>query len=384
MSKPIKTPKSPYFQYDIQIGGARFHGSTKCKTYRDAERFIEKLRRRVALGEEGLEEVTVDEACGLWWDAVGQYLSAHKTEEGRLAALVSGLGANELLSRLTLREWDAYVTLRLAPIQIPAVTRMVKGKLVVVREAREFRRSRSTVNREIQLARRVWAYVGEEDRGYRVKTPNWSKLIGKEPQERVRELSPEEEARLFQHLPAAIADMVEFAMLSGQRRSEVISLRWKDVDLAGRRCTVTVKGGNRHTFPITAHMVGLLKKQPRVAGVEEVFTYECKREVGGHETNVRRLAGKRYPFSKQGWKGQWERALKAAGINDFRFHDLRHTCATRLVRETGNLKIAQKLLGHSDIKTTARYAHATADDVAQAMERTQSQKNPVAYLKVVE
>jgi site-specific recombinase XerD len=81
-----------------------------------------------------------------------------------------------------------------------------------------------------------------------------------------------------------------------------------------------------------------------------------------------RLAGQRYPYSKQGWDRTWRRMLKEAGITDFRFHDLRHTSATRLVRASGNLKAAQKLLGHARIETTARYAHVTGDDLLEIME----------------
>jgi integrase len=87
-----------------------------------------------------------------------------------------------------------------------------------------------------------------------------------------------------------------------------------------------------------------------------------------------RVIGQRYPFSES-WRRWWYRAVKSAGLWDdrrspdrFRFHDLRHTRATRLLRETGNLKIVQKLLGHQSIKTTARYAHAFTDDVRAAME----------------
>ena len=68
-------------------------------------------------------------------------------------------------------------------------------------------------------------------------------------------------------------------------------------------------------------------------------------------------------------------ALKAAGIKDFRFHDLRHTAATRALRESGNLKVVQQLLGHADIATTARYAHAMTDDVRDVMEAMEAMES---------
>lgn len=56
-------------------------------------------------------------------------------------------------------------------------------------------------------------------------------------------------------------------------------------------------------------------------------------------------------------------AMVAAGIEDFRFHDLRHTFATRLLRHTGNLKLVSRLLGHTQVETTMRYAHVMLDDM---------------------
>ena len=57
-----------------------------------------------------------------------------------------------------------------------------------------------------------------------------------------------------------------------------------------------------------------------------------------------------------------------AGVTDFRFHDFRHTFASALLRQTGNLKLVQKALGHANIKTTTRYAHVLADEVGDAIE----------------
>ncbi len=61
--------------------------------------------------------------------------------------------------------------------------------------------------------------------------------------------------------------------------------------------------------------------------------------------------------------------MRDAGIEDYTWHDNRHTALTRIVRETGSLKTAQMLAGHSNIPTTARYAHATKDDVADALDQ---------------
>lgn len=61
------------------------------------------------------------------------------------------------------------------------------------------------------------------------------------------------------------------------------------------------------------------------------------------------------------------RACHAASVSNFRLHDTRHTCATRTLRGSRNLAAVQKLLNHSDPKTTLKYAHVLVDDVAEAM-----------------
>lgn len=383
MSKPIKKTGSPYYHYDFILNGQRLHGSTKCSSLRDAERFIAKLRREVLLGEgPGAEDVSVDRGFGLWWEAVGVHLRNWRTDEYRLLNLVEGLGPKAILSKLTLRDFDAYVAKRRAPVAIPAKTHLRHTwqgkervtKEVVDRPATTKRLSAASINRELQLAKRVFRWLAEDGRGYKVPRIAWKSLMLSEPKERVRELSAAEEERLFAALPGDLARLALFAMLSGQRRTELVELKWSGVDFDTMTASVVLKGGAPHQFPLTPLMVEVLEACPRVAGVEHVFTYEAAEDAPTAKgPAVVRLKGKRYPFSKQGWTRRWRRALAEAGISNFRFHDLRHTAATRLVRASGSLKAAQRLLGHTDIKTTARYAHATDDDVRLAMERSQKQ-----------
>jgi hypothetical protein len=82
-----------------------------------------------------------------------------------------------------------------------------------------------------------------------------------------------------------------------------------------------------------------------------------------------------YPLSESGLKTAMRRAVPDAGVANFRFHDTRHTAATRILRKS-NLRVAQILLGHSDIKTTTKYAHAVDDDIRAAMNAASPTKNP--------
>jgi integrase len=103
---------------------------------------------------------------------------------------------------------------------------------------------------------------------------------------------------------------------------------------------------------------------------ERVFTYIAQRTRKPQGL----VRGERYPITYSGLKTAWKRLRAAAGMTDFRFHDLRHDFATKLLRDTGNLKLVQKALNHADIKTTMKYAHVMDDEVAAALDRVQKSR----------
>lgn len=351
-----KTSKSPYWQYDFQVRGRRYHGSTGLAAKRAAEQFVAKLRTEAAAGIHAKPGITLDEAFGLWWANKGQFQRTAKTAEGQMERLLNALGRSTPVTSVTPGKLDDYVAKR--------------RKLV----------ENATVNREIELYRRVWRYIQDRDEFDIGKEIKWSKLKLPEPKERVRELSPDEEARLMAVLNTDLGAMVEFAELSGQRKTAIISLLWSNVDFDNKVAKFKIKAeaDGWHTIPLTARMIEIIRSRPRVC--PQVFTYECKRSAPpirrGNQVLPGRKKGERYPFSKQGWTREWRAALKAAGIEDFRFHDLRHTAGSRITRACGNLKITQKVLGHTSISTTARYAHASDDDVRRAMAAVESRNSP--------
>ena len=165
------------------------------------------------------------------------------------------------------------------------------------------------------------------------------------------------------------APWVQFALLTGLRRAETL-IRWSDVNWSAKIITRPGKGGRTVSTPITDAVAALLEPL-KDHHPEYVFTYACQRTRDGH------VKGHRYPISYEGGKTEWARLMKRAGVANFRFHDLRHTTATRLLRETGNLKLVQQALNHRDLKTTSKYAHVRNDEVAEALQRVaESRKNP--------
>ena len=342
--KPFKRQGSPFYQYDFVIDGRRFHGSTKCVSKADAQRIITRVYRAAILGSDTKPTINLDEACGTWWRDIGRHSPSNGTYKTQIKFLMAGLGAQTRIDEIGQGELTNYVA------------RRRHGK------------SNATVNRDIELLRRIWSHMA--DQGFEAQSIKWGKLKLREPKGRVRELGDGEQARLFAALPDNLKPVVMFALMSGKRRSEIIELAWSDVDFTRAEAKFRVKGGGFHTIPLTTAMVALIANQPKVC--PQVFTYVCERSTGRH--GIGRRKGERYPFSKQGWQRQWRAALQAAGVDDFRFHDLRHTAATRLLRETGNLELVRQVLGHADIGTTTRYAHADRDDQRAGMEKVERRK----------
>jgi integrase len=208
------------------------------------------------------------------------------------------------------------------------------------------------------------------------REPIWHKLMLPIPSERVRELSDDEADRIEATARGDYGTFIAFARMSGLRLAECL-LKWSEVDWSARQIRKPGKGGRLVTVPITSEIRELLwplqGHHPEV-----VFTYVCERAEHG------RARGQRYPLTYNGAQTRWRRLLRQAGITGLRFHDLRHDFGTKLLRETGNLKLVQRAMNHATITTTTRYAHVLDDEVAEAMERVAAQrKKAAARLKVV-
>jgi integrase len=196
--------------------------------------------------------------------------------------------------------------------------------------------------------------------------PDWKRHWLKEPQERTRELRSDEAESLDENTRNDYEPIMSFARATGMRLKECL-LRWSEVDWGNRIITKKGKGDRRVTFPISSDIRAIL--WPLQGHHDEfVFTYVAKRT----RKAANLVKGSRYPITYSGLKSAWKRMRSGAGLEDFRFHDIRHDFATKKLRATGNLKAVSRLLNHADIKTTMRYAHVTDDDLRDILEQTQS------------
>lgn len=346
----VYKPKGkPHYHYDFQIRGRRYYGSTGCETKRAAEAVERRERHRAALPETQRPPITVDQAASLYQDHA-ELLPSWPTIKYMLEELVEGLGPNKLLSEITQRELQIYFAKR--------------------RDGR----SSASVNREIENARSVWkrAQGTKYDIG---EMPDWKLLTLKVPKKPPRELELLEEDKLLLAMRNDVADAIDFLLKSGWRRGEVLGLRWEDVSIPRKSAVTRIKGGDYVSRPLTTALVEIIARQPQCKDkdgnlVPFVFTYECQKSRGS------RRKGVRYPLTPTALRKPFQQAREAAGVDNFRIHDLRHTRGTRIVRATGSLAAAKEALKHKRIETTLRYAHVLDDDVRNALEASESRHSP--------
>jgi len=209
--------------------------------------------------------------------------------------------------------------------------------------------SNATVNRTLEVLRAIlrrcvhqWEWL---DRAPQVR-------MLKEPTRRVRFLTREEARRLLEALPQHLSEMAAFSLATGLRRANVTGLQWTQVDLVRRLAWIhpdQAKARKAFAVPLNAEAVVLIRGQ-----------------VGKHPTHVFSFLGK--PIRQVSTKA-WYTALQRAGIEDFRWHDLRHTWASWHVQNGTPLHALQELGGWESSEMVRRYAHFSAEHLAPYADR---------------
>lgn len=358
-----KRPGAQTYSYEFQLNGRRFSGNTGKTTRREAE--IEERARREAARLDAATALALDSprtwqlAASRYWTEIGQYHRNADTTLVCLDWLTAQIGPHTQLTAIT----DNTVARLVARRRAEPSTRTPKGsKPLPLSPATINRTVTEPLRKVLRRARDIWKVP--------VADIAWRQHRLAEPRERVREASVDEEARLIAQLGRGYDDAVRFALLSGCRRAEICGLRWTDVDFFSRQFTVTGKGDKRGTLPMSRAIHTLLWSL-RGQHDEFVFSFVATRtrQHTGHER------GGRYPIDPQHLSHVVARAARDAGIADFHLHDTRHTAATRVLR-VSNLRVVQHLLRHEDIATTAKYAHAVAEDVRAALDAASPTQNP--------
>jgi integrase len=352
----VKDSRSPFFRYDFQIGGHRFFGSTKCKNRREAEAVErverEKAKRHLAQVRAATGSLRLDDIAGRYWQEIGQHHAGARNTERQIGYLIQFFTKDRLLTDITGDDVARLVAWRRGYRARPSKDAPLISAYTVNDTTEQLKK--------LFVRAKAWGVVFDRE-------PEWRRYWLTEPQERVRELVGDEAEKLEAATREDYAPFFAFVRASGLRQRECL-LKWSEVDWGAPQIRKAGKGGRLVTVPITKTIREILwplqGHDPKY-----VFTYVAQRTRDG------RTQGERYPLTYSGVQIAWRRLRQRAGVADFRFHDFRHNLATKVLRETGNLKLTQRVLNHRSIKSTLRYAHVLDDEVADAMERVTESLN---------
>ncbi len=188
---------------------------------------------------------------------------------------------------------------------------------------------------------------------------------------RVRFLDEEEEGRLLVECQGYLHDIVITALHTGFRRNELLSLRPEDVDFS--RGLVSVRAGYAKN--------GEGRSVPMSTLLREILLHLVSEARGSESPSLfRNHQGA--PLRAYALHDSFESAVHRAKLEDFHFHDLRHTFASRLVMAGVDIRTVQELMGHKTIAMTLRYAHLSPDHKRRAIEALESRfltKSPANF-----
>lgn len=219
----------------------------------------------------------------------------------------------------------------------------------IAKQKEEEKVSPATVNRVLEIIRAILNRAHKEW-GWLDKVPIIR--MRKVENRRIRWLTQQEAACLLRELPPHLEAMASFTLATGLRESNVTQLKWSQVNLVQKHALIHAdesKTKRPIPVPLNKQALAILKAQQGKHPVY-VFTYE------GH------------PVTRCN-NHAWQKALKRAGIDDFRWHDLRHTWASWHVQRGTPLHELQQLGGWSNYEMVLRYAHLSSDHLREAAER---------------
>ena len=243
--------------------------------------------------------------------------------------------------------WGKYIKPEFATKKVVEIT---------TKEVRAFHKSIErpiAANRAYEFLRVLFSFAVAQE--YRTDNPARGIEKNTETQRR-RYLDVEQLERLNAAIDASpaqdSADVVRLLLLTGARIGEVFAMRWDQLDLKNRVWTkpaATTKQNREHRIPFSEPVAEILER--RRHGRKSDWVFPARNSPTGHMTTIRSF---------------WTSVCRKAEIEDFHRHDVRHTYASFLISRGQSLSVVGGMLGHSDQKTTSRYAHLLDDPLRQA------------------
>ncbi|WNV04974.1 site-specific integrase [Candidatus Methylospira mobilis] len=239
----------------------------------------------------------------------------------------------------------------------PALIVEHRDKLAAGETYRKTQRSPATVVRYMAALSHAFT-IGVKEYQWLDDTPMRKVTKPKEPKGRVRFLSDDERARLMTACKESTSPLLYtvavLALSTGARQGEVLGLTWDDIDLnRGRAILRDTKNGDTRAIHLSGHCLELLKELSKVRRIDTALLFP----------------GNRHKHKPIDLRAHWEKALQAAKIEDFHFHDLRHSAASYLAMNGATLSEIAEVLGHKTLAMVKRYSHLSDAHVSGVVER---------------
>lgn len=337
------------YWYDFTVKGVRHRGSTYQTSKTAARKVEDRERERVALGSAYREIPTLKDAAAQWFTSRAEGRRSVKTIAHRVEIMLRHMDGAMLVTEIGTPHVEAALQSR---------------RMDTTRQGRS--PTNATVNRDMidSTLRPIMNYcadVLEHD----IRRIAWTKVRLAEPKGRTRTFTNAEIEAWRNALPAWHRPLFDFMGRYGVRLREaffhpdVLNVELGEVQIRGK----DRKNGVDLFIPLLEEDVRDLAARAtraREAELDTVWYRDAKRGL--------------VPIHWRGFQSASKAALTAAGISDARpAHDLRHHAATN-VRRAGDVLLVQKLLGHEDLSSTARYAHGSQEDLRDAIGRAAGKK----------
>lgn len=317
----------------VMYQGRQVRRSTGTTDRRLAEAILAKVRVQIV---EGQFFETREEQSRTFEELMERYLAEHAARKAQprhyrgYAKTLTAFFGGRTLVEVTPKLIVDYKTQRYAAGLKPA----------------SINRELATLKKAFNLAVREWEWCREN--------PVSRVSMEREDNKRDRWLSFEEEAQLLHACAPWLDDLVTVALHTGMRMGEIVALTWRGVDFTRRTVTVfRSKNGERRTIPVNDTVLSVLKDKAKLRSLQTELVF-CSNAFT--------------PLESGHLRRSFRVALRKAKIEDFHFHDLQHTFATRLVQAGVDLYKVQRLLGHQSPIMTQRYAHHYPESLRDGVE----------------
>jgi integrase len=312
-------------------------GSVNDLSLADARKMADKIGKQVAMGEDPLEQKAALKQVPTFGQFIHeQYLPHVKTYKRSWTTDVSYL-KNHLLPRFANRYMD----------------QITRQDILKMHRERSTTGAAGSANRLLIMMRFIFNLAMRWEVPGIKANPCAAVPLLEENNKRERYLSSDEARVLYESVCKSDNQMLKYIIpmliLTGARKREVLDAKWEDFDLERRlwRIPTTKLGKPRHV-PISDGVLSLLGSAPRVYAVDHVFANPA--------------TGKPYVT----FYVSWNTARIRAGMPEVRIHDLRHSFASLLINNGRSLYEVQKILGHTQVTTTQRYAHLAPQTLLDA------------------